>query len=133
MKTFWPGYSLPASTQRLPGGESHQRDGGGFFHADVVGLQRHVGFIHGNEFRECSDAMIARPRIDLVARLEPPDLGAILGVDPGDNVAQNVELTLRQYELELYVPGLGVEYVHSSCMNSNQDVVVPQLRFWHVG
>ena len=32
------GHQLAYLYQRLPGGQPHQRDGGGFFHADVFGL-----------------------------------------------------------------------------------------------
>src|SRR5215207_9041085 len=77
--------------------------------------------------------MVARPCIDLVAGPEPPDLGANPDDYPGNIVPQNERRTIGQYELEFSVPDLGVQKVHRSCMNSNQDIVVAQLRLWHVG
>ena len=77
--------------------------------------------------------MIARPCIDLVARLEPPDLRANPGDDPGNVVAQNEGRTIRQEEFELSVPHLGVQKVHTCCVNSNHDIIVSHLRLRYFG
>src|SRR5215212_3151784 len=77
--------------------------------------------------------MIARPCINFLAHLEPRDLEASPDDCAGDIVPQNEGWTIRQYKLEFSVTDLGVQKIHSSCMNSNQDIVVAQLRLWQVG
>jgi hypothetical protein len=42
------------------------------------GLDRHVRFFDRNEFRECTDAPVSRPRIDFVAGRESTH-GAVAG------------------------------------------------------
>src|SRR6267142_487820 len=76
-----------AFNQYLPGCQTHQRDGRCPFHGEVLGLQRHVSFIHGDEFRERPDPVLMRPRIHLVAQLEPSHFGPDTDYDPGPVVA----------------------------------------------
>ena len=73
MKTFCPFFRFALVDQHLPGGQADQRDRGRLFHAEVLGLQGHVGFIDGDGFGECPDPAIARPRIDFVAGFEFAD------------------------------------------------------------
>src|SRR2546428_5408343 len=61
--------------------------GARLFHGEILGLQRHVSFIHGDEFRERPDPVLMRPRINLVARLEPSHFGPDTDYDPGHVVA----------------------------------------------
>src|SRR6266702_2849323 len=76
-----------AFNQYLPSCQTHQRDGRCLFHGEILGLQRHVSFIHGDEFRERPDPVLMRPRINLVARLEPSHSGPDTDYDPGHVVA----------------------------------------------
>ncbi len=76
-----------AFNQYLPSGQTHQRDGRCLFHGEILGLQRHVGFTHGDEFRERPDPVLMRPRINLVARLEPSRCGPDTDYDPSHVVA----------------------------------------------
>src|SRR4051794_24254208 len=77
--------------------------------------------------------MIARPCINFVAHLETSDLKASPDDYAGNIVPQNERRTIRQYKIEFSVPELGIQKIHRGCVNSNQDIVVPQLRLWHVG
>jgi len=57
---------------------------------EIRGLQCHVSFIHGDEFRERPDpVLMRRRRINLVARLEPSHFGSDPDDDPGHVVAWN--------------------------------------------
>src|SRR5207302_1657471 len=58
-----------AFNQYLPSCQTHQRDGRCLFHGEILGLQRYVSFIHGDEFRERPDPVLMWPRIDRGARL----------------------------------------------------------------
>ena len=58
-----------------------------FYFGEILGLQRHVRFIHGDEFRERPDPVLMRPRINLVAPLEPSHFGPDTDYDPGHVVA----------------------------------------------
>ena len=70
MRTFCPFPQVGSFDQHLPGGQTHQRDGRGVFHAESLWLDRHGIFTHRYEFRESADAIFLGPRIDLVAGLE---------------------------------------------------------------
>ena len=80
---------LGAFDQYLPRGQAHQGDGGGLFHGEILGLQRHVGFIHCDAFRERPDPVLVWPCIHLVTRLETSDLGTDTDHYPGNVVAQD--------------------------------------------
>src|SRR5207249_97394 len=100
-----------AFNQYLPSCQTHQRDGRRLFHGEILGLQRHVSFIHGDEFRERPDPVLMRPRIHLVARLEPSHFGPDTDYDPGRVVAENQRQAIGQNESELAVPNLGIQLV----------------------
>ena len=87
-----PLLQVGALDQHLPGGQPHQRDGRGLFHGEVLRLHGHIRFIHGNELGERPDPILMRPRIDLVARLEPPHAPS----DPDDNAGDVVAEDQRQ-------------------------------------
>ena len=95
MRTFCPFFSLAQLDQHLPGGQTNQRDGSRFLHAEVLGLQRHVGFVHGDEFRERPDPAIARPSIDLVTRFELPDFRSDPGHGSGHVVPEDEGRAIR--------------------------------------
>ena len=130
---FLAGLHLAHLDQCLPRGQPHQRDGRRVRHVEVFGLQRHVGFIDGDEFSECADAVIARPREDLVPYLKAHDLGPSLDNCSGDVVPQNEGRTVGQNKLELSIPDLGVKEVHSRGVNLDQDIIVLPFRFWNAG
>ena len=117
--------------QRLPGGQADQRDGSRFFHGERLRLDRHVVFVHRDEFRESTDPILMRPRIDLVAGLESPHARSDLGHDAGHIVAQDERQAIRQDELELSAADFGIQRVHAGGVDPDQDVIVPQLRFGH--
>ena len=77
--------------------------------------------------------MIAWPCINFVAHLEAGDLEASPDDYAGNIVPEHEGRSIRQYKLEFSVAEFGVQKIHSTCMNSNQDIVVPQHRLWHVG
>src|SRR5438132_1553603 len=95
--SFPPGFStlrdflallqVGAFNQYLPSCQTHQRDGRCLFHGEILGLQRYVSLIHGDEFRERPDPVLMWPRIDRVARLEPSHVGPDTDYDPGHVVA----------------------------------------------
>ena len=53
------------------------------------GLIRYGIFSYRNEFRESTDSILIRPRIDLVARLESPHSRSDSDYDSGEIIAQN--------------------------------------------
>lgn len=128
LSPFQPG----AIDQDLPRGQAHQWDRGGRFHAEIVGFQREVGFVDGDEFGERPDPVLARPRIHLVAGLEAADLGPDPDHDAGDVVAQDQRQAIRQDELELAVPDLRVQLVQTGRMDGDQDIPVAHFRFRHI-
>src|SRR5882672_11734177 len=75
--------------QYLPSRQCHQRNGSSFFHRETLGLERQGGFLDGDEFSECTDPKIIRPRIDLVAQLELPHARTDLDHHPRYVVAQD--------------------------------------------
>ena len=78
-ENFLPCLQVRSFDQRLPGGQADQRDGSRFFHGELFWLNRHGIFFDRNEFRESTDSIFVRPRIDLVARLESPHVAIRLG------------------------------------------------------
>src|SRR5437667_5165047 len=71
------------------------------------------------------------PRIDLIARLQPPHFASDPDDDPGHVIAENERQAIRQNELELAVPDLGIEHVHAGGMDLYQDIIVAWLRLGH--
>ena len=118
--------------QCLPCRQAHQRDGSGFFHREVLGLERKRCFLDRDELGERADAEVIRPRIDLVAHLELPHARADFDHHPGHVVAQDEGQAIGQDELELAVPDLGVQQVHAGGMDLDQDLVIAQFRGRHV-
>jgi hypothetical protein len=47
-------------------------------------------------------------------------------------MAQNERQAIPQNELELAVSDFGIQKVDTSGVNLHQDVILPQLRVWHV-
>ena len=125
-------FQIRSFDQRLPGGQADQRDGSRFFHGECFGLDRHVVFFDRNELRECTDSPVSRPRIDFVAGLESTHSRSDPDHDPGHVMAQNERQAIRQNALELAVSDFGIQKVDASGVNLDQDVILPQLRVWHV-
>src|SRR6267378_1474880 len=113
-----------ALNQYLSSCQTHQRDGRCLFHGEILGLQRHVSFMHGDEFRERPDPVLMRPRINLVARLEPSHVGPDPDDDPGHVVAENQRQAIGQNEFELAVPNLGIQLVYTGCVDLDQYIIV---------
>ena len=118
--------------QRLPGGQAHQGDGSRFLHGEVLRFQRHVGFVYGNELCERADPAIARPSIDLVTRLELPDLGPDPNHGSGHVVPQDEGRAIRQDEFELSIPDLRIQKIEPGRVDLDQDIVIPQCRLRHL-
>ncbi len=127
-----PRLQLGAFDQHLPGGQGHEGQGGGFFHADVLRLQREVGLVHRDELREGPDPVLAGPRIHLVAGLEALHLGPDADHDPRQVVAQHQRKTIGQDELELAVADLGVQRIQAGRVDGDQHVALAQLRLRHL-
>ena len=66
-----------------------QRDGRCFFHRESFGLKCHRIFANRDELCERADAILVRPRIDLVAWLESPNLRPDSDDDSGQISAQD--------------------------------------------
>ena len=73
-----PGLQLGHLDECLPSGQANQRNGSRFFHAECCRLDRHIAFVHGDEFCEGPNPVLIRSRIDLVAGFEAPHLRAHL-------------------------------------------------------
>src|SRR5438045_2977051 len=129
---FMPCRKLRSFDQHLPGGQADQRDGSRFFHSEVFGLLRHGIFLDCNAFRERPDAIVVWPRIDLVAWLESPHARSDSDDDPSHFIAQNEREAIRQHEFELSISDFGIQQVDTSGVDLHQDVILPQLRVWHV-
>ena len=97
-----------------------------------LGFNAHVSFIHGDEFRKRPDAVLVRPRVDLVAWFEPPDLGPDADHDTSKFISQNERQSIRQDELEVAVSDFGIQRVYTSGIDLDQHVMVPKLRIWHI-
>ena len=132
MSTFCPWFQVRSFDQRLPRGQADQRDGSRFCHGEGCGLHRHVVFFDRNEFRECADSPVGRPRIDFVAGLESTHSRSDADHDPGHVMAQNERQAIPQKGLELAVSDFGIQKVHTSGVNLDQDVILPRFRIWHV-
>ena len=132
IRIFCPFSQIGFLDQHLPGGQPHQGDGSRFLHGEVLRFQRHVGFVHGNELRERADPAIARPSIDLVTRLELPDLGPDPNHGSGHVVPQDEGRAIRQDELELSIPDLRIQKIEPGRVDLDQDIVIPQRRLRHL-
>ena len=88
-ENFLPSLQVRFFDQRLPSGQADQRDGSRFFHAEFFWLIRHGILFYGDEFRESTDSILIRPRIDLVARLESPHSRSDSNYDSSQIIAQN--------------------------------------------
>src|SRR5437870_1130949 len=108
------------------------RDGSRFFHGEVFWLLRHGIFLDRNAFRERTDAIVVWPGIDLVARFEAQHARANSDDDPSHLIAQNEREAIRQKAFELSVSDFGIQQVDPSGVDLDQDVILPQLRLWHV-
>ncbi|MNT23750.1 hypothetical protein D3C72_1591830 [compost metagenome] len=119
--------------QRLPGGQSDQRDRGGFLHGEACRFQREVCGIDRNQLCKGACPEIARTGVDLVARLELPHIGADVQDRSGQIVTENEGWTIGQEQLELAIAHLGIQKVDRCGLNANQHIIGTDLRFGHVG
>ena len=95
-------------------------------------LDRHVIFVHGDEFRKRADPVLIRSRIDLVTGLEAPHPCSHLDHNAGDVVAENKWETIRQEDFEFSVRDLCIEEIDAGSVDLDEYVVVPDLRLRHV-
>jgi hypothetical protein len=102
-------------------------------HGHCFGLDRHVILVDRNEFRECTDAPVSRSRIDFVTGLESTHSRSDPDHDPGHVMAQDERQAIPQNQLEFPASDLGIQKVHASGVNLDQDVILPQIRIWHFG
>src|SRR5436190_313477 len=77
-------------------------------------------------------AIVVWPRIDLVAWLESLHSRSDSDDDPSHLIAQNEREAIRQKAFELSVSDFGIQQVDTSGVDLDQDVILPQLRVWHV-
>lgn len=87
-ENFLPFLQVRSFYQRLPGSQADQRDGSCVFHGELFGLVRYRVFSYGDEFRERTDSILVRARIDFVARLESAHCGSDADYDSGQIIAQ---------------------------------------------
>jgi hypothetical protein len=85
-----------------------------------------------NAFRERTDAIVVWSRIDLVAWLEALHSRSDSDDDPSHLIAQNEREAIRQKAFELSISDFGIQQVDTSGVDLDQDVILPQLRLWHV-
>ena len=131
MRTFVPSLQVRSFDQCLPGGQADQRDRSGLFHGELLWLIRYGIFSYRNEFRESTDSILIRPRIDLVARLESPHSGSDSDHDPGEIIAQNERQAIRQNELELSISDFQIHRIYACRVDLDQYVIVVHLRLRH--
>ena len=117
--------------QRLPGSQTHQGNGSRLRHGEGFGLDRQIGFVDGNEFRECANSPVRRPRIDLVAGAESTHARSDPDDDPGNVVAQDDRQAISQNPLELAVSEFGIQSVDTSGVHLDEDVILTHLRVRH--
>jgi hypothetical protein len=98
------------------------------FHGESFWLDGNGTFIHRNEFRESTDSIFIRPRIDLVAGLESPHSRSDANHDSSHIIAQNKWQAIRQKKFELSVSDFVIQWVYASGVNLDQNVIVSQLR-----
>ena len=96
-----------------------------------LGLSASDVLFDRDEFGERADPEVIWPRIDLIARLELLHARADLDHHPGHVVTQDEGQAIGQDELELSVPDLGVEQVHTGRMDLDQDLVIARFRSRH--
>ena len=131
MKTFCPFFRLRFLDQRLPGGQSNQRDGGRLFHREVPGFLRDRIFFDRDQLGERTDAILVWPCIDFVTGFESPHSRSDFEHDPSHVVAQDEREAIGQKLLELARPDFGIQLVHASGVDLDQYVVFPHHRVRH--
>ena len=131
MSTFCPGFRFARSISACHAVKPTRGMEAASCHGEGCGLHRHVRFFDCNEFRECTDSPVGRPRVDFVAGLELTDSRSDADHNPGHVMAQNERQAIAQKTLELAVPDLGIQQVDTSGVNLDQDVILPQLRVRH--
>ncbi len=87
--------------QRLPGGQSDQRDGGRLRHREVPRLGRNRTFLDRDQLGERTDSIRVRPRIHFVTGFETPHSRSDFEDDASHVVAQDERKAIRQKALEL--------------------------------
>jgi hypothetical protein len=118
--------------QRLPCGQRHQRNGGGILHRQVGWLEGQRIFFNCDEFGKRADAVVVRPRVDLIAGLEAAHARTDTHHHAGEIIAQNQRHFVRQQQLELAIPDLIVQRIDAGSVNLHQDVTVAQCRLGQV-
>src|SRR5436309_6337115 len=131
MRTFCPCFRLALSISACQAVKPTRGMEAASSMVSALGLMA-VVFFDRTEFRECTDSPLRRPRIDFVAGLESTHSRSDPDHDPGHVMAQNERQAIPQNELELAVSDFGIQKVYTSGVNLDQDVILPQLRVWHV-
>src|SRR6266852_6500752 len=99
--------------QRLPGGQAGQGDGSRLFHGESCWLMRHVVFVDRDQLGEGADSILVRTRVDLVSRLEAPDVRSGADYDSGQIIPQDQRQAIRQDRLELAAPDPRIQRVYA--------------------
>ena len=106
--------------ERLPGGQSNQRDGGRLLHRQVLGFLRDRIFFDRDQLGERPDAILVLSRIDLVTGFQSAYSRADFEHDPSHVVAQDEREAIGQKLLELARPDFGIQLVHASGVDLDQ-------------
>ena len=130
-QNFLPFLQLRLFDERLPSGQADQRDGSRFLHREALGFDRQVIFAYCDELRECPDSVLVRSCIHLVAGLESPHARSHSDYDSCQLVTENERQSIRQEQFEFSVSDLGIQWVHTSSVDLNQDVILPHFRVWN--
>ena len=97
------------------------------------GLERGIVLMDGDELRKRADTEVPRAGIDLVADLEAAYGRADLDDGPSDVVTKDEGWTVRQENLELAIPDLGIERIDGCGMDAHEDVGVLNPRILPLG
>src|SRR5439155_6093667 len=130
-QNFLPFLQLRLFDERLPSGQADQRDGSRFLHREALGFNCQVIFAYCDELRECPDSVLVRSCIHLVAGLESPHARSHSDYDSCQLVTENERQSIRQQQFEFSVSDLGIQWVHTSSVDLNQDVILPHFRVWN--
>src|SRR5260221_947136 len=110
---------------------SRPRDGSRFLHRQALGFDRQVIFAYCDELRECPNSVLGRSRIHLVAGLESPHARSDSDYDACQLVTENERQSITQEQLEFSVSDLGIQWIHASSVDLDQDVILPHFRVWN--
>src|SRR5204863_9407227 len=132
MRTFCPCFRFALSTSACQAVKPTRGMEAASSMVSALGLIATSSSLIALKFRECADSPVSQPCIDFVAGRESTHSRSDADNDPGDIMAQNERQGIPQNELEVAVSDFGIQKVDTSGVNLDQDVILPQLRVWHL-